>query len=520
MRLIPFLALIFLLTYCQTKQEQAVSESKDEILQVHVIPGELPDPSMIEVDGVYYATGSSNDWGPLYPIYKSTDLIHWDFVSYVFQEIPGWTSSSFWAPELYYKDGKFFCFYTAKRKDGVSVIGVAITTDIQKGFEDQGELLAWGNEAIDAFVFEEDEQLYVSWKAYGLNPDKPITLIGSKLSEDGLRLEGGSFEMITAEAESWEKGGIEGQSIFEKDGYIYMLYSGNACCGAACDYMVGVARAKSFLGPWEKFEGNPILSSNENWKCPGHGTALKTGEDWFYLYHAYPAAGFPYLGRSTLLSQMFWEEGNSWPSFKVSETPAELNSLSSDWTDDFEGEELSRFWRYDIPAHQFESSLKDGNLQLTEKEREESNASGIFLGINPAQADFSMETTVLTSGEAMKSISLYATRDKSLGLGVQAGNLILWEVVDGAFEVLHEMNVEETEKIQLRAEVKDAHIALFSYSLDGDNWLTVTNQKEQKQEVIGDHLGFWSWGIKAGVSVKGQSNEATGLFEEFKIEYD
>ncbi|HSF55194.1 MAG TPA: family 43 glycosylhydrolase, partial [Algoriphagus sp.] len=109
---------------------------KVEIIQEQVIPGELPDPTLIEVDGVYYASGSSNAWGPYYPIYQSTNLKNWTFVDYVFLEKPEWTINSFWAPELFYKDGTYYCYYTARRKDGISCIGVASTKDLKQGFQD------------------------------------------------------------------------------------------------------------------------------------------------------------------------------------------------------------------------------------------------------------------------------------------------------------------------------------------------------------------------------------------------
>ena len=87
-RLSLILVLLSLLVSCGPQPKQA-SEQRN------LIPGELPDPSIIEVDGTYYMTGSSNDWGPIYPIYQSKDLKNWSFVTYVFAEKPSWTINSF-----------------------------------------------------------------------------------------------------------------------------------------------------------------------------------------------------------------------------------------------------------------------------------------------------------------------------------------------------------------------------------------------------------------------------------------
>lgn len=518
MRLLSFFALILLMPSCKTKVDQTNEPSQTEVFQTQVIPGELPDPSIIEVDGIFYATGSSNDWGPLYPIYESSDLKNWRFVNYVFKEIPEWTSSSFWAPELVYRDGKFYCYYTAKRKDGVSVIGVASTEDISSGFEDHGQLLEWGNESIDAFVFQEGNELYVSWKAYGLNPDKPIQLLGAALSEDGLQLKGEVFEILTAESGNWENGGIEGQSIVEKDGYLYLLYSGNACCGALCDYMVGVARAKSFQGPWEKYTGNPILTGNQNWKCPGHGTAIQSGDDWYYLYHAYPTAGFPYLGRAAVLSQFFWNEADAWPYFKVNDQSSQPSHLKKDFKDEFDSEKLGAIWRFDIPNNGQEVSTDSGKLVIVDKNRGSSNPTGAFIGVNPEAADFTMEAAVLTTSDALSGIALYATKENSVGLGMENGVLVLWKVKGGSLEILHESNLGQEDSVRLRATVEEGYRLNFEYSLDGKAWNPVTNSQNGASEVLADHLDFWSWGIKAGLFVRG-AEKSQGEFENFQLTY-
>lgn len=510
--------MVLLLTNCKTKVEHSTSSSNSEIQQLQVIPGELPDPSIIEVDGVFYATGSSNDWGPLYPIYKSKDLRSWEFVNYVFNEIPEWTSSSFWAPELFYRDGKLYCYYTAKRKDGVSVIGVASTVDISSGFEDHGQLLEWGKESIDAFVFQEEDELYVSWKAYGLNPDKPIQLLGSAISEDGLQLKGEVFEMLTADSENWEKGGIEGQSIVEKDGFLYMLYSGNACCGASCDYMVGLARAKTFRGPWEKYVGNPVLVGNQYWKCPGHGTAIRTGDEWFYLYHAYPAEGFPYLGRSAILSPLFWNENEGWPYFNVEVNTSLTSHLQSDFRDDFNSIKLDPKWRYDIPNIDEMPEIESGKLVLLDHSSRSTNATGTFMGINPDAANFTIEAEVLPNSGTLSGIAIYATKGKSVGLGVRNKTLVLWQVNNGNREVLQEMDLEIDQSINLKVKVENGYQLRFEYSLNGGKWNLFTLDKNGSSQLFADYLDFWSWGIKAGLFVRGEETNK-GEFENFLMTY-
>ena len=91
---------VFLFLTCALLLKHPLN-AQSHVEQTQVIPGELPDPSIIEVDGVYYATGTSGDWAPIYPIYTSTDLKNWELLGHVFQETPDWAMSSFWAPELF-----------------------------------------------------------------------------------------------------------------------------------------------------------------------------------------------------------------------------------------------------------------------------------------------------------------------------------------------------------------------------------------------------------------------------------
>jgi len=496
-------------------------EVNGQFTQQQVIPGELPDPSIIEVDGLYYATGSSNDWGPVYPVYMSDDLLNWTLISHVFPEPPDWTINSYWAPELYYQDGTFYCFYTARRKDGVSCIGVATTDNIHKGFTDHGVLIDWGKESIDAFVVNVEGKLYISWKAYGLDPDKPIQILGAELSPDGLKRIGDPFTILTAENSTWEEGGMEGQCIIQKDDYLYMLYSGNGCCGALCNYMVGVARAKSIIGPWEKNPANPVLSGNKNWQCPGHGTAINTRDSWQYLYHAYPSYGFPYLGRTALLSALQWDSTTNWPCFTVSTEASDPHILTEDIYDDFNKPQLDPWWVYDLPASSFTVKRGKGKLVLSETKQNAGYHSGTVLGVAPEYADFTMSTTILNANEALKGLVFYATGSNSLGLGARGDSLLLWKVQDGHFKVLNRIALSGTKELHLRALCTAAHEIEFQYGYTGSDWTTLPDSQTGSPIIPGDNLAWWSWGIRTGMMVKSdpESSENTGVFGMFSMEY-
>lgn len=253
-----------------------------------VLPGDHPDPTIIRVGENYYAAATTASFAPNYPLYQSRDLINWDRIGSIFNEPPKWTVGDFWAPELYYNNGTYFVYYTARRKsDNVSCIGVATTKDLRKGFEDHGILIDWGKEAIDAFVFRDDDgKLYITWKAYGLGPNRPVEILASELSADGLSLKGEHFT-LTDHNKGWIGRGDEGECLVKHGDYYYMLYSIGGCCDNRCTYNVRVSRSRSLRGGWEQYEEKALLEGGENWICSGHGTLVQTPDKrYFYLYHA------------------------------------------------------------------------------------------------------------------------------------------------------------------------------------------------------------------------------------------
>ena len=190
-----------------------------------VIAGDMADPTVIRVGNTYYATGTSSEWAPYYPLFRSKDLVNWRQIGHLFEQQPAWTRSSFWAPELFHRNGKTYAYYTARRKtDGTSYIGVATADKPEGPYTDHGPIVEYGTEAIDAFVLEDAGELYISWKAYGLD-QRPIELLACKISDDGLRMAGEPFTLLRDDKQQ----GMEGQHWLKIGDYYYIVYSINGC---------------------------------------------------------------------------------------------------------------------------------------------------------------------------------------------------------------------------------------------------------------------------------------------------
>src|SRR3954463_14843549 len=74
-------------------------------------PGDFPDPSVIRVGRDYWASATTSEGGPEFPILHSRDLVNWEVVGAVFQRRPDWAVGSFWAPEISQDRGRFFVYY-------------------------------------------------------------------------------------------------------------------------------------------------------------------------------------------------------------------------------------------------------------------------------------------------------------------------------------------------------------------------------------------------------------------------
>lgn len=300
----------------------AACSGSRSFVQNPVIDADTPDPTVIRVGKTYYAAATSGNAAQVYPRFRSRDLKTWTPMGHIFDEWPAWTNGSFWAPELFEWNGRVLCYYTARQKsDSTSCIGVAVADGPEGKFVDHGPLVRTTNEAIDSYVYQDNGQLYITWKAYGLDPShRPIEILAQRLSSDGLRLEGTPFTLLRDD----ERIGMEGQCFFRSGDYYYMLYSIRDCCSPQSDYAVSVARSRSFTGPYEKYPGNPILQGNgKTIQSCGHGTLVETSRgQWYYLCHAYFYDRYR-EGRKAILQHMQMGD-DLWPHFDSEEALVEV----------------------------------------------------------------------------------------------------------------------------------------------------------------------------------------------------
>ena len=160
-------------------------------------------------------------------------------------------------------------------------------------------------------------------------------------------------------------------------GLFYLFYAGSGCCGAGCNYAVGVARSKSLHGPWEKNPQNPIIAGNADWKCPGHGSIVadERGRSWF-LYHAYSAKSFVFTGREAMLDEVkFGTDG--WPTINAGKGPSSRaaapfenagSGAERNFADEFDSAELKPGWNWPV-SDEPRLRLQKNSLRFTDELR-------------------------------------------------------------------------------------------------------------------------------------------------------
>jgi beta-xylosidase len=471
------------------------------------IPGDFADPSVITVNGVFYATGTSSEWAPHFPLFVSGDMITWKQAGYVFIQQPAWTTSSFWAPELFYHQGTFYVYYVAKRKsDGVSCIGVATAQDPLKGFTDHGIIVAHGKEAIDPFVFSDSGRLYMTYKAYGLD-QRPIEILGARLSADGLKMEGEPFTLLRDDARI----GLEGQALVKRNDFYYLLYSAGNCCGLTCSYNVRVARATVVQGPYTDYEHNPILTDYDAWKCPGHGTIVQQGLNRdMYMFHAYNKKEHVFTGRQAMARLVIWNKATNWPYFMglgyhTSYEPYNIY-------DKFDRAPV--YWQWDFRHAEPNIHLEKGNLLLSGK-IDTSNHTGTAITVRPVTGNYEMQTAAINNNASLKGLVLYGDADRAVGIGIRDSTLVLWDV----------KNNQRTELAthplpggigRLKMVVKDGYQCRFYCTTNNTEWIELKAPGTEFYDA--SHLPPWDRSPRPGLLHFGNLKDLA-VFSFFSIQF-
>ena len=281
----------------------------------------LADPFVLAAtDGIYYMYGTSTHESGVFRAWSSTDLENWEPEGIVFNYQRGdWAYTHFWAPEVIERQGRFYMFFTAReRKTERLHIGLAASDSPVGPFIDerQAPLLGLDFANIDGSPFIDDDGrifLYFSRDCSENIVDgihrSDIYVIELDENFDPL----GEPQFLFSPTQEWETQNIqlgwqwvEGPSVIRVDDVYYMTYSGNPYY--AFEYAIGVAISDHPLGPFEKYEHNPVVYGDrqQGISGPGHNSIFQS-HDQLRTYIAYHVHIDPDVGggeRMVLISQV------------------------------------------------------------------------------------------------------------------------------------------------------------------------------------------------------------------------
>lgn len=472
--------------------------------QTLVLPGDFPDPSVVRSGDTYWATATTSNWAPAFPLLESKDLIHWQLRGHVFTQLPSWADYYFWAPEISQDNGKFYIYYSAHKRDGNLCVAVASADRPEGPYTDHGPLMCQEAGSIDAWPMrDKNGKLYLVWKEDGNSVKLPTSIWAMEMDDGRTKLIGEKKELFRNDA-SWESNLVEGVSMIRHSEYYYAFYAGAGCCGRACSYGIGVARAKDLLGPWEKFSGNPITATSERWKCPGHGTPISKDGKFYFLYHAYDKESNVYAGRQGVLSEFsFTPDG--WIEFING--PGGDQSIQREIKDEFNGDELQHIWQWSVfMSPKF--TLQNGRIQLNGSPEK----SGAYLGTKTYSGNYDADVIIdrrASSSEA--GLALVGDEKNFVSVTLAGNRLVVRKVESDKETVIKSRRVSAFAKLYLRASVNDGKNIVFSFSADGKKYITLNDNP-----IDGFFLPPWDRAVRAALVSKGPSG-SKAVFEEFAL---
>jgi arabinan endo-1,5-alpha-L-arabinosidase len=305
-----------------------------------VLDSDFPDPAVLRAsDGYYYvyATQGEHDGRMLnIQVARSGDLVTWERLGDALPAKPAWASltQDFWAPHVAEHDGRYYLYYSAKPDAALEdtsrglCLAVATAEQPQGPFTDVGRPLQCGEGFvnIDPMAFDDPatgrrllywgsgfgpikvQDLASDWISF-LPGSRPIDLVAVNPAD-----EPANYQRL-----------VEGAWVALRDGWYYLFYSGDNCCGPNAHYAVMVARSRSATGPFETLAeatgaaSSAILERRDIWIAPGHNSVIEDsrGEHWM-LYHAVDSrrprstsTADVNTRRVMLIDRIVWRDG--WP---------------------------------------------------------------------------------------------------------------------------------------------------------------------------------------------------------------
>lgn len=466
-----------------------------------VMPGDHPDPSVVKIGDSYWASATTSNWMPAFPLLKSKDLNTWTTVGHVFDVLPAWADYYFWAPEISYDNGKVYVYYSAHKKGGNLCVGIASADKPEGPYKDHGPLICEEAGSIDAFPMrDENGRLHIIWKEDGNSVGKPTPIWIQELNEERTAVLG-EKKLLFRNNAPWEGNLVEGVSMMRHGKYIYAFYAAAGCCGSGCNYQSGIARSKSLAGAWEKFAGNPVLVNEAQWTCPGHGTPVQKEGKFYFLYHAYDTSGTVYTGRKGIVKEFVFT-ADDW--IKFVDEPNAPTPVLQKITDEFNKSVLQNNWQWSVfqPA---KHTIQNGRLILAALP-----GTAAFVGQKTISPNYKAIAGVRRKKlSAAAGIALVGDEQNHVAAYINGDFIELVQTEKGKDSVLFTQPLHRSKKGFLMMQVANGKDISFLFGKNLHSFIPLN-----LQPINGAYLPPWDRALRVVLITKaGQGNAVFNCFE-------
>lgn len=269
-----------LMLLCFVTQSPSCKEKDSNVPQNHqestkLIKVPFGDPFIMLWQGKYYAYGTLSADG--IAVYVSDDLLTWHIPDgltkgLALNKSDVWADRWFWAPEVYFKNGKFYMYYTADEHICAATSNSPLgpfKQEIQKPMIER-------EKCIDNSLFiDDDGKPYLFFDRF----DDGLNICVAELEDNLVDIKPTTIKKCIHVSQEWEKVWPrvnEGSFVMKRNGVYYMTYSANSY--ESPFYGVGVATATNINGPWTKYENNPVLQKPGNLVGIGHSAMFTDKE--------------------------------------------------------------------------------------------------------------------------------------------------------------------------------------------------------------------------------------------------
>lgn len=468
-----------------------------------VIFSDVPDIDVIRVGSDYYMVSTTMHLMPGAPIMKSKDLVNWQIVNYLYDEIKDSPQYDLedgniygqgqWASSLRYHKGKYYVLFATNRPRKTYIFS---TENPEGKWEKISEIDELYHDA--SLLFDDDGKIYL------VNGSGHITIKELESDLSGVKKDGLIVDGVTKTFGL--KGLLEGSHINKYNGkyYIFMIWWPQGGIRTQLCF-----RADKLEGPYEM---KTILSDDLGLKGRGiaQGCIVDTEEgDWYGMLFQDHGA----VGRIPILMSCRWVDG--WPILgdkngkvaKIMEKP-KLGYPQTPLviSDDFKRDKLALNWQWNHNPDNTLWSLTErpGYLRL--------KTGKIVNTIFDARNTLSQRT----EGPACSgiiSMDIANMKDGDIaGLGAFCAEPGLLSVKkEGSSQYLIMTDREnEKERIKLNTEIiylrmdcdfnPDKDIATFYYSLDNKKWIKIGSDFQMIYNLVhfmGNRFAIYNYATKS-----------------------